>query len=100
MSTVGGALTDARDEDNAGGRLLARATRDRLVDGQVMLGPNARPPRRRGRMRPTRRRSCRLRRPGADLPDRARHRMTREEIEALHPELITHARRAIPGSAS
>ncbi len=27
LSTVGGALTDARDEDNAGARMLARATR-------------------------------------------------------------------------
>ena len=40
LSTVGGALTDARDEDNAGGRMLARATRDRMVDGEVVLGPN------------------------------------------------------------
>jgi uncharacterized membrane protein YvlD (DUF360 family) len=37
-STLGGALTDARDEDNAGARVLARATRDSMVDGQVVLG--------------------------------------------------------------
>jgi uncharacterized membrane protein YvlD (DUF360 family) len=40
LSTVGGALTDARDEDNAGARMLARATRDNLVDDEVVLGPN------------------------------------------------------------
>jgi uncharacterized membrane protein YvlD (DUF360 family) len=40
LSSVGGALTDARDEPTAGGRMLARATRDRVVDGEVVLGPN------------------------------------------------------------
>jgi Type I phosphodiesterase / nucleotide pyrophosphatase len=40
LSAVGGALTDARDEDGAGARMLARATRDRVVDGDVVLGPN------------------------------------------------------------
>ena len=40
MTSLGGALTDARDEDNAGGRALARATRGQLVDGEVVLGPS------------------------------------------------------------
>jgi uncharacterized membrane protein YvlD (DUF360 family) len=40
LSSLGGALTDARDEAGAGGRILARATRDRIVDGDVVLGPN------------------------------------------------------------
>ncbi len=40
LSTVGGALTDAREEEGPGGRMLARATSDRLVDGEVVLGPN------------------------------------------------------------
>jgi uncharacterized membrane protein YvlD (DUF360 family) len=40
LSSVGGALTDASEEDTAGGRLLARATRDRVVEGEVVLGPN------------------------------------------------------------
>ncbi len=40
LSSVGGALTDAREEETAGGRMLARATRDRIVDGEVVLGPN------------------------------------------------------------
>ena len=38
LSTVGAAITDARDEDNAGARMLARATEDNLVEGQVVLG--------------------------------------------------------------
>ena len=33
-----GALTDARDEEGAFAKLVARATGDRLVDGQVVLG--------------------------------------------------------------
>jgi uncharacterized membrane protein YvlD (DUF360 family) len=40
LSTVGGALTDARDEDGAGARMLARATRGNMVEDQVVLGPN------------------------------------------------------------
>jgi uncharacterized membrane protein YvlD (DUF360 family) len=40
LSSLGGALTDARDEVGPGGRMLARATRDRVVDGEVVLGPN------------------------------------------------------------
>jgi uncharacterized membrane protein YvlD (DUF360 family) len=40
LSTVGGALTDARDEDGAGARMLARATRGSMVEGEVVLGPN------------------------------------------------------------
>ena len=42
---------------HAGGRMLARATRGRLVDGEVVMGPTARRPRSRAaRRRP--RRSC------------------------------------------
>jgi Type I phosphodiesterase / nucleotide pyrophosphatase len=40
LSSVGGALTDARDEAGPGGRMLARATKDNLVDGDVVIGPN------------------------------------------------------------
>ena len=40
LSSIGGALTDARDEDNVGGRMVARVTRGRLVDGEVVLGPD------------------------------------------------------------
>jgi uncharacterized membrane protein YvlD (DUF360 family) len=40
LSSVGGALTDAREEDNAAARVVARATRNNLVEGEVVLGPN------------------------------------------------------------
>ncbi|MFI5009567.1 MAG: phage holin family protein [Solirubrobacterales bacterium] len=37
---VGAVLADARQEPSAGGRVLARATRSRSVEGTVALGPN------------------------------------------------------------
>ncbi len=37
---VGAVLADARQEQSVGGRVLARATRSRSVDGTVALGPN------------------------------------------------------------
>src|SRR5919198_1475358 len=40
LSSVGGALTDARDEDNAAAKVVARAPRNSLVEGEVVLGPN------------------------------------------------------------
>ncbi len=40
LTNVGSALTDVRDEDNAAGRIVARATSDNLVDGEVVLAPN------------------------------------------------------------
>ncbi len=89
LSSVGGALTDARDEETAGGRMLARATRDSVIDGEVVLGPN---------------------REAMEEPDRAAadheaivlasgglglislpardHRLSLEEIEGMHPPLI------------
>ena len=89
LGTVGSALTDAREEDTAAGRILARATRDRLVDGQVMLGED-------------RKAAEEERQPDAghaaivlasgglgliSLPERDR-RMSRQQIDASHPELI------------
>ncbi len=89
LASLGGALTDARDEPGAGGRMLARVTRDRVVDGDVVLGPN----------RHAREES------GADasghaaivlasgglglisLPE-SRHRLSLGEIESRHPRLI------------
>ena len=89
MSTVGAALTDARDEQGTGARVLARATRDSLVDDEVVLGPN--------------REAVEQERAGAgdsnavvlasgglglvyltEIP----HRATAEEIESLHPGLL------------
>ena len=73
LTSVGGALTDARDEDTAAGRMLARATRDRVVDGDVVIGPKPRGRRGDGRGRlGEHRHRPRLRRPRADLPARAR----------------------------
>ena len=89
LSSVGGALTDARDEDTAGARMLARATRDRVIGGEVVLGPN-------------REAAEQAERPGSEheavvlasgglglisfpTPD---HRLTLEEIEGMHPGLI------------
>ena len=40
FATLGGALTEARAEDSIAGRIVARATRKRLVDGEVALGSN------------------------------------------------------------
>jgi uncharacterized membrane protein YvlD (DUF360 family) len=37
---LGAVLADARQEESVGGRILARATRSRSVDGTVALGPN------------------------------------------------------------
>jgi uncharacterized membrane protein YvlD (DUF360 family) len=37
---LGALLADAREDDSAGGRLLRRATRERMEDGMVALGPN------------------------------------------------------------
>jgi uncharacterized membrane protein YvlD (DUF360 family) len=37
---LGALLADAREDDSAGGRLLKRATSDRIADGTVALGPN------------------------------------------------------------
>jgi uncharacterized membrane protein YvlD (DUF360 family) len=90
LSSVGGALTDARDEETAGGRMLARATRDRLVDGEVVLGPN-------------REAAEESQRDGSDhaavvlasgglglisLPE-SEHRLSIREIESRYPRLIS-----------
>ena len=86
LSTVGGALTDARDEDGAGARMLARATRDRLVDGEVVLGPN-REAVEEQRQDASGHAAVVLASGGLgliSLPERE-HRMSMSEIESLHP---------------
>ncbi|MFN8160713.1 MAG: phage holin family protein [Solirubrobacterales bacterium] len=42
VSSLGGALTEARAETSVAGRIVERATRKRLVDGEVALGENRR----------------------------------------------------------
>jgi uncharacterized membrane protein YvlD (DUF360 family) len=93
LSSVGGALTDARDEQSTGGRMLARATRDQVIDGEVVLGPN---------------REAAAQSDGEagdheaivlasgglgliSLPARD-HRLSLEEIDAMHPSLIPSLR--------
>jgi uncharacterized membrane protein YvlD (DUF360 family) len=97
LSSVGGALTDARDEDSAGGRMLARATRDRVVDGEVVLGPNRTALEAAGAAASDRE-AIVLASGGLgliSLPSRD-HRLTLEEIEEMHPDLIP-ALREHPG---
>jgi uncharacterized membrane protein YvlD (DUF360 family) len=90
LSTIGGALTDARDEEGAAARVLARLTRHRLVDGEVAIGVN------RERMKEEKRRSggeeaVVLASGGLGLVSLTErpHRMTMAEIEALHPRLLS-----------
>ena len=89
LSSVGGALTDARDEDTAGGRMLARATRDRVIDGEVVLGPNreaAEEAQRSG----SEHAAVVLASGGLGLISfpTPSHRLSLEEIEGMHPGLI------------
>jgi len=89
LSSVGGALTDARDEDTAGGRMLARATRDRVIDGEVVLGPNREAAE--GSDRPAAAHQAVVLASGGlgliSFPTPG-HRLSLEEIEAAHPGLI------------
>ena len=91
LSTVGAAITDARDEDNAGARMLARATA-----GQPRRGPG----------RPRARRTTRSPRPSAPRPaprpscwppaasgsstsPEHKERLTVGQIDRLHPRLMS-----------
>ena len=90
LSTVGGALTDARDEDGAGARLVARATRNRIVEGQVELGPNRKALAEQKSASAGQHAAVVLASGGLgliSLPERD-HRMSMEEINSLHPRLI------------
>ena len=89
LSSVGGALTDARVEDTASGRMLARATRDRTVEGEVMIGPN-REAAIESLEGPSDHTAVVLASGGLgliSLPE-GDHRLSIEEIESLHPRLI------------
>jgi uncharacterized membrane protein YvlD (DUF360 family) len=90
LSSVGGALTDARDEDTAAGRMIARATRDRVVDGDVVIGPNLEPAEETSAADGVEHTAVVLASGGLgliSLPERE-HRLSIEEIEAQHPGLI------------
>jgi uncharacterized membrane protein YvlD (DUF360 family) len=90
LSTVGGALTEARDEDNAGARMLARATRSNLVDGEVVLGPN-REAVEQEKGEASEHEAVVLASGGLGLVylTERPHRMTMGEIDRLHPRLIS-----------
>jgi Type I phosphodiesterase / nucleotide pyrophosphatase len=90
MTTVGGALTEAREEDTAAARLLARATRDRMVEGEVALGPTRDAIEEQKADTAGKHAAIVLASGGLgliSLPERS-DRMSREEIESLHPALI------------
>ncbi len=90
LSSVGGALTDARDEDNAGARLVARATRNSMVEGEVAIGPNRETLKQEKAEGASDHAAIVLASGGLGLVSlTARdHRMTLEEIESLYPELV------------
>jgi uncharacterized membrane protein YvlD (DUF360 family) len=89
LSVVGGALTDARDEEGAGARMLARATRGSVLEGEVVLSPN-REAVEAEQADPSGKEAIVLASGGLGLiylPER-RERLTMGEIDRLHPELI------------
>lgn len=90
VSSIGGALTDARDEDSAGGRALARATRNTLVDGEVVLGPN-REAAEANKKEVTEEEAVVLASGGLGLVylTAERERMTIGQIEGAHPGLVS-----------
>jgi hypothetical protein len=88
-SSVGGALTDARDEDTTAGRMLARATRGQVVDGDVVIGQKEEAVEK-TREDASEHTAVVLASGGLgliSLPERD-HRLTIEEIEGLHPRLV------------
>jgi uncharacterized membrane protein YvlD (DUF360 family) len=90
LSSLGGALTDARDEAGPGARMLARATADHVVEGEVVLGPN-RDAVERSTGDASDHAAVVLASGGLgliSLPD-TEHRLSIEEIESRHPSLIS-----------
>jgi uncharacterized membrane protein YvlD (DUF360 family) len=90
LSSVGGALTDARDENNVGGRMVARATRKNLVDGEVVIGPN-REAAEASERDASSHEAIVLASGGLGLiylPE-SRERLTAAEIDNLHPRLLS-----------
>jgi uncharacterized membrane protein YvlD (DUF360 family) len=89
LSSVGSALTDARDEQTPSGRMLARATRNQTIDDEVMIGPN-REAAEQVREDASESAAVVLASGGLGLiylPERD-HRLSIEEIDSLHPRLI------------
>jgi uncharacterized membrane protein YvlD (DUF360 family) len=89
LGSVGGALTDARNEGTTGSRMLARATSDQVVDDEVVLGPN-RAAAEQSQADASEHAAVVLASGGLGLvylPE-PKHRLTRGEIESMHPQLI------------
>lgn len=89
LSSVGGALTDARDDQTTAARMLARATRDQVLEGEVVLGPD-RKAIEETREGPSKHAAVVLASGGLgliSLPE-SRRRLTKSEIETLHPRLL------------
>jgi uncharacterized membrane protein YvlD (DUF360 family) len=89
---VGAVLADARQEPSLGGRILARATRSRSVEGTVALGPNREALAERGAPA-----SPELEQEAVVLVSgplglvylpRSPERLTREQIAEAHPQLL------------
>ena len=98
---VGAVLADARQEQSVGGRVLARATRSRSVEGTVALGPNREALAERERPAEAEQEAIVLASGGLGLIylTRSERRLSAEEIEAAHPRLL-QALTATPASAS
>jgi len=89
LSSVGGALTDVRDETGTGARLIARATRDSMLEEEVVLGPN-RAAVEEERGGPAEHTAAVLASGGLGLVylQDHDHRLSLAEIESLHPRLV------------
>ena len=91
---VGAVLADARQEPSVGGRVLARATRGRSVEGTVALGPNrealaaAQRAPEHGTGRDGGGSRAGLRRPRAVYLPLSAERLTLEQIAEAHPRLV------------
>ncbi len=87
---VGAVLADARQEPSVGGRVLARATRSRSVEGTVALGPNREALAERERPPDAEHEAIVLASGGLGLVylTRSEQRLSCEEIEAAHPRLL------------
>lgn len=101
---VGAVLADARQEPSVGGRMLARATRSRSIEGTVALGPNREALEQHSALAPADERGAGAREAivmasgglGLIYLPSSPERLTVEQIAAMHPRLLA-ALAAHPG---
>ena len=88
---VGAVLADARQEPSVGGRVLARATRSRSVEGTVALGPNRDALAQRGEPAAAQQEAVVLVSGclGLVYLPLGKERLTLEQIAEAHPQLLT-----------